>query len=76
MGFPAGSAAKNPPAMRETWVRSLGWEDPLEQEMATHTSILIWEIPWTEEPGGLHSLRSQKNWTQLSEGTATTQKEG
>ena len=40
-------------AMWETWVRSLGWEDPLEKEMATHSSILAWEIPWTEEPGGL-----------------------
>ena len=44
---------KNPPAMRETWVRSLGWEDPLEEGMATHSSILAWRIPWTEEPGGL-----------------------
>ena len=43
---------KNPPAMQETWVRSLGWEDPLEKGMATHSSILAWEIPWTEEPGG------------------------
>ena len=44
---------KRLPAMRETWVRSLGWEDPLEKEMATHSSILAWRIPWTEEPGGL-----------------------
>ena len=44
--------------MQETWVRSLGWEDPLEKEMATHPSILAWEILWTEEPGGLHSMRS------------------
>ena len=44
---------KNLPAVRETWVRSLGWEDPLEKRMATHSSILAWEIPWTEEPGGL-----------------------
>ena len=43
---------KNPPAMRETWVRSLAWEDPLEEGMAIHSSILAWEIPWTEEPGG------------------------
>ena len=42
---------KNPPAMKETGVRSLGWEDPLEKEMATHSSILAWRIPWTEEPG-------------------------
>ena len=48
------------PAMRETWVRSLGWEDPLEKDMATHSSILAWEIPWTEEPGGLHSMGSQR----------------
>ena len=44
---------KNPPAMQEIWVQSLGWEDPLEKGMATHSSILAWEIPWTEEPGGL-----------------------
>ena len=43
---------KNPPAMWDTWVQSLGWEDPLEKEMATHSSILAWRIPWTEEPGG------------------------
>ena len=50
---------KNPPAMQETQVRSLGWEDPLEKEMATHSSILAWKIPQTEEPGGLQSMRSQ-----------------
>ena len=44
---------KNLPAMQETWVLSLGWEDPLEEGMATHSSILAWRIPWTEEPGGL-----------------------
>ena len=44
---------KNLSAMQETLVQSLGWEDPLEKEMATHSSILAWEIPWTEEPGGL-----------------------
>ena len=43
-------------AVQETWVRSLGWEDPLEKEMATHSSILAWRIPWTEEPGGLQSM--------------------
>ena len=48
------------PAMQETWVRSLGREDPLEKEMATHSSILAWRIPWTEEPGGLHSPRGRK----------------
>ena len=48
------------PAMRETWVRSLGQEDPLEKEMATHSSILAWKIPWTEESGGLQSIGSQR----------------
>ena len=42
------------------WVPSLGWEDPLEEEMATHSSILVWEIPWTEEPGGLQSVRLKR----------------
>ena len=51
---------KRLPAMQETWVRSLGQEDPLEKEMATHSSILAWRIPWTEEPGGLQSIRSQR----------------
>ena len=50
---------KNPPAMQETWVPSLGGEDPLEEGMATHFSILAWRIPWTEEPGGLQSTGSQ-----------------
>ena len=48
---------KNPPAMRETWVQSLGWEDPLEESMAAHSSILAWRIPWTEEPGRLQPMR-------------------
>ena len=47
------SEAKNPPAKQEMWARSLGWEGPLEKEKATHSSVLAWEIPWTEEPGGL-----------------------
>ena len=51
---------KNPPVMRETWVRSLGQEDPLEKGMATHSSILAWRLPWTEEPGGLQSMGSQR----------------
>ena len=51
---------KNLPAMQETWVQSLDWEDPLEKEMATHSSILAWDIPWTEEPGGLPSLGSHR----------------
>ena len=52
--------AKNPPAVRETWVSSLDWEDPLEKGMATHSSILAWRIPWTEEPGGLQSMGLQR----------------
>ena len=53
-------AIKNLPAMQETRVRSLGQEDPLEKGMATHSSILAWRIPWTEEPGGLQSTESQR----------------
>ena len=51
--FPGGSVVKNPPAMQETWVLSLGQEDALEKGMATHPSILAWRIPWTEEPSRL-----------------------
>ena len=51
---------KNLPAKQEMWVQSLGREDPLEEEMATHSSILAWRIPWTEEPGGLQSMGSQR----------------
>ena len=51
---------KNPPAKKETWVQSLYWDDPLEKEMATRSSILAWRIPWTEEPGGLQSMASQR----------------
>ena len=51
---------KNPPAVQEVWVRSLGPEDPLEKGMATHSSILAWRIPWTEEPGGLQSVGLQR----------------
>ena len=51
---------KNLPAMQETWIWSLGWEDPLEEGMATHSSILVWKIPWTEEPGGLQSTGLQR----------------
>ena len=60
-GFPGGSVIKNLPAMQETQVQSLGWKDTLEKEMATHSSILTWEIPWTEESGGLQS----KGWERL-----------
>ena len=51
---------KIPPAMQESWVQSLGWEDPLEKGTATHSSILAWGIPWTEEPGKLQSMGSQR----------------
>ena len=51
---------KSPPAMWETWVRSLGWKDPLEKGTAIHSSILVWRIPWTEEPGGLQSRGLQR----------------
>ena len=60
LGFPGGSVVKNPPTVQETQVRSLGWEDPLKKEMATHSSILAWRIPQTEEPGGLQSMGSQE----------------
>ena len=63
--FLSVSAVKNPPAMHEMWVQSLGREDPLEKEMVTHSRILAWEIPWTEEPGGLQSMGSQKSQTRL-----------
>ena len=55
---------KNLPAIQETQVHSLGREDPLEEEMATHYSILAWRIPWTEEPDGLQSMRSQRDMTE------------
>ena len=50
-----------------TWARSLGQEDPLEEETATHSSILAWEVPWTEGPGGLQSMESTKSWTRLKQ---------
>ena len=62
MGFPGSSTVKNSPPMwetQETWVQSLGWEDPLGKEMATHSSILAWETPWIES-GGLQSMGSQR----------------
>ena len=62
----AAQRVKNLPAIQETWVRFLGQEDPLEKEMATHSSILAWEISWTEEPGRLQSMGIQKSWTRLS----------
>ena len=60
-GFPGDSVVKNPPAMQEMWVRFLGQEDPLEKEMASHSSILAWRIPWAEEAGGLQSMGSQES---------------
>ena len=66
LGFPSGSAVKNPPAMqesREILVQSLGQKDPLDKGMATQSSILVWRIPWTEEPGRLQSMGLQKSWT-------------
>ena len=67
MGFKTSSLTaqlvKNLPAMQETWVRFLGREDPLEKEMATHSSILAWRMPWTEEPGRLQSMGSQESDT-------------
>ena len=63
-GFPGGSVVKNLPAKQEMPVQSLGQEDSLEEEMATHSSILAWKIPWTQEWGG-HGVA--KGWTQLSD---------
>ena len=66
IGFPGGTVEKNPLANArdtEDTVRSLDWEDPLEEEMATHSRILVWEIPWTEEPGGLQSMGSKESAT-------------
>ena len=60
--------------MQETQVRSLGWEDPLEKEMAAHSSILAWEIPWTEEPGGLQSMESQRVGQDLASNIWNTEK--
>ena len=80
MGFPDGSVVKkiHLPMQEITSqcqprVQSLGQEDPLEKEMATHSSILAWEIPWTEEPGGLQSIGWQKSQTQFSNKTTTTE---
>ena len=67
LGSPGGSDGKNLSAMQETWAWSLGLEDPLEEEMATHSSILAWEIPWTEESRGLQSMGLQRfghNWVE------------
>ena len=60
MAFLLAQMVKNLPAIQETWVQSLGQEDPLEKEMATHSSTLAWRIPWREEPGRLQSMGSQR----------------
>ena len=63
---------KNLTAVRETWIQSVGWEDPLEEDMATHSSILAWRIPWMEEPGRLQSIWSQRVGHNLSDLHACT----
>ena len=60
LGFPGGSELKSLPAVQETWVQSLGQEDPLEEKMAIDSSILAWKIPWTEEPDGLQFMGLEK----------------
>ena len=60
LGFPGGSDSKESAHNAETWLQSLGQEDPLEKGMAIHSSILAWRLPWTEEPGGLQSMGSQR----------------
>ena len=64
-GYLSDSAVKNPPAMQETPVQSLGWEDALEERMVTRCSILAWRIPWTVEPGGLQSMGLQRTGHDL-----------
>ena len=66
-GFPGGSVVNNLLAMQEIWVQPLGQEDPLEEEMATHSTILAWRISWTEETGRLQSMGSQKSQIGLSD---------
>ena len=63
-GYPGGSAVKNPPTMQEAQVPPLGQEDPLEEEMATHSNILAWKIPWTKEPGMVETMGSQSRTRQ------------
>ena len=72
--FRSGSVLENPPAMQETqetYVWSLGWEDPLEEEMATHSSTLAWRLPWTEEPGGVRPIWGRKE-SDMTKRTAHT----
>ena len=73
-GVHSGSAVKNLPAIQEpqvTWVQSLGRENPLEEDVATHSSVLAWKIPWTEEPGGLQSHWVPKSWQDKRLSTLT-----
>ena len=63
LGFPGGSAVKNPPAMQETWVHFLSQENPMEKEMTTHSSLFAWEIPWAEEPSRLQTMGLQESDT-------------
>ena len=73
LGFPCGQTVKNLPAIQETWAQSLGWGNSQEEEMATHSSILAWGILWTEEPGGLPSIRSHRvghDWSDLAAAAA------
>ena len=58
--LPGGPVVENLPAMQGAWLQSLSWEDPLEKGMATHSNILAWRVPWTEEPGGLQSIGLQR----------------
>ena len=75
MGFPGGSVVKNLPAMQETQIPFLGWKDPLEKEMATHSNIPAWEIPWTEEPGKLPCMGGKEsNRTEATEHAENTRK--
>ena len=67
VSIPSGSVVKNLSAMQESWVQSMGQEDSLEKGMATHSSVLVWKIPWTEELGRPLSMGSQKSRTRLSE---------
>ena len=66
-GFPVAQLVNNLPATWETWVQSLGWEDPLEKEIATHSRVLSWQMLWTEKPGGLHTVHGvARSHTRLS----------
>ena len=73
-GLPSGLVVKNLPAIQEMQVRSLGQEDPLEEDMATHSSILAWRIPWTEEPGGLKSMGLRRVGYDLATKITTTRR--